>query len=30
MEREVEKKLTWLMGGQPSPAEVVKGEKEAW
>lgn len=23
------KKVTWLLGGQPSPAEVVKGEKEA-
>ncbi len=23
------KKMTWLLGGQPSPAEVVKGEKEA-
>lgn len=21
--------MTWLLGGQPSPAEVVKGEKEA-
>ncbi len=23
------KKVTWLLGGQPSLAEVVKGEKEA-
>jgi len=24
-----EKKMTWPLGDQPSPAEVVKGEKEA-